>query len=97
MRSYHTFPPVGPYRPNAVPRRTNQSLIGLFRTLKWTARSLPRARERMRVGVGILGQGHTPQNGSALACWSVLPMACVPHAGQARDGPLPQGDLKRPA
>jgi hypothetical protein len=39
--------------------------IGLFRPLKWAARSLSRARERMRVGVGILGQGHTPHGDSS--------------------------------
>src|SRR2546423_7778226 len=80
-----------------VSHRTKHSPIGLFRTLQWAARALSRAREFMRVGVGILGQGHTPQSGSALACWNVFPMGCAPHAGQARDGPLPQGGLRRPA
>ena len=71
---------AAPYRPNTVPRRTNQSLKGLFRRLNWAARSLARDRERMRVGVGLLGQGHTPHSGSAMARWSVLPTGCAPHA-----------------
>ena len=45
----------------------NYVLIGLFRLLKWVVHSLPRARELLRAGVGILGQGHTPHSGSALA------------------------------
>jgi hypothetical protein len=53
----------------------NHSSIGLFRPVKWAIHSLPRARELLRAGVGILGQGHTPHSGSALACWRVLPRA----------------------
>jgi hypothetical protein len=45
----------------------NQSPIGLFRPLKWAARALSHARERLRVGVDLLGQGHTPHSGSAMA------------------------------
>jgi hypothetical protein len=74
----------------------NQSPIGLFRPLKWAVHSLPRARELLRAGVGILGEGHTPHSGSALAPWSVLPMGCTLHAGQARGGPLTQGGLRHP-
>ena len=33
----------------------NYVLIGLFRPLKWAVHSLPRARELIRAGVGILG------------------------------------------
>src|SRR5262245_65400860 len=45
----------------------NHSPKGLFRLLKWADYTLPRARELLRAGVGILGQGHTPHSGSALA------------------------------
>ena len=46
---------------------TTHSTKGLFRALKWVDRSLPRSRERMRVGVAIRGQGYTPHSGSAMA------------------------------
>ena len=49
--------PVGPMHLTMV----------LFRTLKWAARSLSRARERMQMGVGLLGQGHTPHSRLAMA------------------------------
>src|SRR5919197_6406850 len=46
---------LGTFLPPLLPHTTsshgpNHSLIGLFRILKWAARSLSRARERMRVG-----------------------------------------------
>src|SRR5262249_17368195 len=43
---------IGPPYPLSV--GTTHATIGLFRALYWVARALPRARERMRVGVGIL-------------------------------------------
>src|SRR6267143_6256234 len=44
-------------------------LIGLFRGLKWAARSLFRARYLILVytGAGILGQGNTPLSRPAMA------------------------------
>ena len=45
----------------------NYVLIGHFRVLKCAVHSLPRGKELLRAGVGILGQGHTPHSGSALA------------------------------
>ena len=68
--------------------------IGLFRPLKWAVHFLPRAGEFIRAGVGLLGQGHTPHSGSVMACWSVLPMGCAPHADEARGGPRPPGGLR---
>ena len=65
-------------------RASWRAVSARWRHLYRAARSLSRARELMWVGVGILGQGHTPQSGSALASWSVLPMGCARTRGRPK-------------
>ena len=64
------WPPNPFHRQGQLPLHDLLSKIcdkALFRPLKWAVHFLPRARELIRAGVGLLGQGHTPHSGSALA------------------------------
>src|SRR5262249_53229922 len=75
----------------------HQSLKGLFRPLKWAARALSHARELIRAGVGILGQGHTPTQRVSSGVMARASHGVCPAREAGPRRPLPPGGLRRPA